>query len=450
MAELRVVEDSPSRLVLGTPLAQRLPNLVTFLVLILVGFSVLSPLFEGGLAEDPTLLLVLLFFGFFGLRSLYALVVTTTVSIDATARQATRSRSVLGAPIARTSLAFERIKQVLVGSRAPVIFNQTRSRPGWLVALESTDAPAFLVNSNGTHDEMLAVGNKISALSNKPLTDELEVARNLTEKAPDLPPIQDFGGGASTTIAPPIALPSPMGGLRPGLPRLDTLPPPNTLAADSESPEHARFEQQASQLDKSPSQSGETGSGMPATIYSAPPALELPYQPPLGSAPPVETAVPEMPSALEEPPRRAPTVRRNLQQLQQAVADDPTDSVASFQLARMLQTRGSLNQSMEMYQLSARLDPMNGAIQNDMGVLFFQQRKLKDAELAFRRAVGLDPFSVYGHYNLGLVFARTGRGKEADQEFNRVEQNAESDDDRRLAGEARNGRYGPPILSNEG
>ena len=93
---------------------------------------------------------------------------------------------------------------------------------------------------------------------------------------------------------------------------------------------------------------------------------------------------------------------------------------------------------------------MNGSMQNDLGVLFFQRGKMKEAELALRRAVGLDPFSVPNHYNLGLLLARTGRRKDAEQEFNRVRQNANNETERRLASDALTGRMTAPVLSSGG
>jgi hypothetical protein len=207
MAAMRVVEESPSQLVLGTPLGQRLPNLLSLVVFILVGYSILSSLLEGGLAQDPVSLLVLLFFAFFGLRTLYSLLVTTSVKIDRSSRTATRTTSLLGVPIGRAALPFDRVRRVIVGSRMPVAFSQSRTRTGWQVMLEAIDGPPFVANWNGTHDEMIPFGNKVAALVGKPLVDELAGARAEMQSAQDYQPIQDFGGGGRTTYAPPVVVP---------------------------------------------------------------------------------------------------------------------------------------------------------------------------------------------------------------------------------------------------
>ncbi len=457
MAALKVEQESSNQLVLGIPASQRLPNIISLVFFLIVAFSFLSSLFEGNLTEDPISVLVLLFFGFFGLRTLYSALVTTRVTIDASARRAIRTTTLLGFPIGRIELPLSGVRRVIVGSRAPVMYNQARARGVWQVTFDAADAAPFVVNSSGTHDEMLSLGKKVAALLNMPLTDELERAQREMQAAPEARPIEDFGGGGGTAYAPPIVMPAPFGG-SPASQLPEKNPPPNILAADSESPEHARFEQEAAEetMPEPAAPAAPMPGAMPPTgqmeggtapIYSAPPPLELPDQPPLVSTTPPPTPIPDFPSALEGPATSAPPRRRSLQELQKAIADDPTDSVAYYQLARLLQAGGDLDQALTMYQTAVRLDPMNGSIQNDLGVAYFQRGNLKDAEMSFRRAVGLDPFSAPNHYNLGVLLARTGRRKDAEQEFSRVQQNATSEQERQLAANASSGRLSPPMPS---
>ena len=193
MAALKVVEESPNQLVLGIPLAQRIPGLVVSLgIFLLIGYSTFSGLLQGTIGEDPSSLLVLLFLGFFLLRSVSSAVITTTVKIDGSARLATRSTSLLGISTGQVALPLDHVRRVIVGSRAPVGFSQARTPSGWLVTLDSPDGPPFVANWNGTHDEMLSFGNKIGTLVNKPLVDELERPRAEIQTAPDGQPIQEF------------------------------------------------------------------------------------------------------------------------------------------------------------------------------------------------------------------------------------------------------------------
>ncbi len=118
-----------------------------------------------------------------------------------------------------------------------------------------------------------------------------------------------------------------------------------------------------------------------------------------------------------------------------------------YRLARLWQTRGGLNQALEAYQGALRLDPLNPAMQNDLGLLYFQRGNLKEAEGAFRRANGLDPFAAAPHYNLGLLLLRTGRRAEAVEEFRRAAQNATSDAEQQRYMNAQNGTLGGPMFS---
>ena len=329
MAALKVVEESPNQLVLGIPLAQRIPGLVVSLgIFLLIGYSTLSGLLQGTIGEDPSSLLVLLFLGFFLLRSVSSAVITTTVKIDGSARLATRSTSLLGISTGQVALPLDHVRRVIVGSRAPVGFSQARTRSGWLVTLDSPDGPPFVANWNGTHDEMLSFGNKIGTLVNKPLVDELERARAQIQTAPDGQPIQDFSGGGSATYAPPVAVPSIMGGRTPASQLPDKTPPPNTLTADSESVEHARFEQEASQTASSSNESAPMAEPMPPPTFMSPPALELPNQAPMESVTYAPTAIPAEPSAPVVSAPSVPARMRSVEELQKAIADDPTDSVA--------------------------------------------------------------------------------------------------------------------------
>lgn len=472
MAALKVVQDTPNQLVLSVPLAQRLPNLVSLIFVIIVGVSILSQFTEGGFGQDPASVLIILFLAFFVFRSLSSAFTSTAITLDASARRATRSNSLLGFPLGQTSMPFDKIQRVVVGSRLPVAYGGTMMRGGWLVRLAATDGPDMLVDWNGTHDEMAPIGSKVAKLVNKPLLDEYEQARSAAGAAPDYQPIQDFGGGTGGTYAPPVAVPSPLGRPPQASSLPDKAPPPNTLTVDSANPDHARFEQQAGEPAPASPVSMDMGTGMPpiyatdmgtgstpppysmdmgtggtAPISTTPPALELPDQAPLGSLTQAQTSIPDVPSAVEASPTPVASQPRSMQALQKAIADDPTDSVSYYELGRILQQGGGLDQALDMYQNAARLDPMNGAVQNNMGAIYLQRGKMKEAELAFRRSVGLDPFSFAGHYNLGLLLWRLGRQQDSRQEFSRAQENASTDMQRQLAGHAAIGRVAGPIMN---
>ncbi|MGB8647687.1 MAG: tetratricopeptide repeat protein [Anaerolineae bacterium] len=193
-----------------------------------------------------------------------------------------------------------------------------------------------------------------------------------------------------------------------------------------------------------------SGQGMGTASYSQP-ALGMPDQAPLGTITSVSSAVPAAASVAAPEPAAPPAqswVRpRTYDELQKAIADDPNDAQAYYQLARSWHARGGYNEALAAYQQAVHLDPTSAPAQNDLGVLYLQRGKYGEAEVAFRRASGLDPFFVVGHYNLGMLLARTRRSGEARQAFMRGLQSAATDAEQRLFENAQKGIFVNPILS---
>jgi len=76
------------------------------------------------------------------------------------------------------------------------------------------------------------------------------------------------------------------------------------------------------------------------------------------------------------------------------------------------------------------------AIQNDIhiahvdiGIILMDQRKYKDAEEAFRRAVEVDPAKADAHYRLARLYQATGNNSAAQKEFETVRQLNEKEDE---------------------
>ena len=67
---------------------------------------------------------------------------------------------------------------------------------------------------------------------------------------------------------------------------------------------------------------------MPPPTFMSPPALELPNQAPMESVTYAPTAIPAEPSAPVVSAPSVPPRIRSVEELQKAIADDPTDSVA--------------------------------------------------------------------------------------------------------------------------
>lgn len=398
MAKLKLKEETARRIVLETPLGERLSNLTGLVIFFCVAYSILSTLFGGAFSGDVFSLLVMLFMLFVGLRALYSALSTTTVTLDLTARLATRTRALAGLPLQRAELPLDRVRRVVVDWGGPQL---AAAREGfWRVSLEPTTGANFVVNVPGTRGEMLALGQKLSAFLNKPLRDDSEAAATAFVQTTAV----DSG------YAPPITAPTSFGDMLPAPPP-DNAPPPNVFVADSPSPEHTRFEQEAR---------GET-------------------------AEEAVTPVPEI--TLAAPAPSSPPRRRSFDELKQAVAVDPSDSAAFYLLARAYYARRMFDQAAVAYANAIRLDPLNTAAQNDLGVLYLERGKLKEAEAVLRRALALEPFAAHIRYNLGLLLLRRKRQKEALQEFQRAIENAADEQERRIYAAALQGRPGALLVS---
>ncbi len=464
MAALKIKEDSSNALVLDTSLAQRVSNLGSVFGLAVLLCVCSSSIFSNSRSTDPVQLIFALIALFFVLRAVYALLGTTTVAIDSTLRVASRSSSLFGIPLRRAELPFDRVKQIALNARARTSRNASLGN-FWSVQLDPDEGAPLVVNTNGSHAEMAALADKLSGILRKPISDPIPTEAPGAATIPEFRPIENFGGGGTPSYAPPVAAPSLFGGRAPASQLPEKQPEPNTFAPDSLAPDHAQFEDDArtrelrdevvsadlasaSTPTRTEISTSEGTNPLGSTsLYSSQPAMDLPDQPALGGTGD-QTTAPSTPNIVAAPSARiAPPRRRSYDELKQALAQDPTDSEASYQLARILHSRGLFADAENYYQSAVRYDPLNSSAQNDLGVLNLQRGKFKEAETALRRAIGLDPFSEAAHYNLGLVLARTGRRNEAVQEFKRAADNASSDNARQLYTSAANGNLAGPILS---
>ena len=71
-------------------------------------------------------------------------------------------------------------------------------------------------------------------------------------------------------------------------------------------------------------------------------------------------------------------------------------------------------------------DPEYSPAYEALGRMLVKEQKYPEAEEALRKAVLLSPGSVKAHYQLGILFGRTGRQEDAEKEIETVrELNAE-------------------------
>ncbi len=99
--------------------------------------------------------------------------------------------------------------------------------------------------------------------------------------------------------------------------------------------------------------------------------------------------------------------------LQEALArhnaeKDPADFAAHYNLAAMLQARGSMEEAMKHYELALRIRPEDAAANNAFGAALLATGQVEKAVAHFTSALKTRPTYFDAHYNLGLTLASRG------------------------------------------
>jgi Flp pilus assembly protein TadD len=105
---------------------------------------------------------------------------------------------------------------------------------------------------------------------------------------------------------------------------------------------------------------------------------------------------------------------------EQAVARNPRDPVAQFNLAVALHDAGELDAAIGHYEEAVRLAPANESVHLRLGAAFFASDRLAEAITEFTEAARLAPDDPTAHFNLGGALGRTGRFTEAVDEYDHV------------------------------
>jgi tetratricopeptide (TPR) repeat protein/tRNA A-37 threonylcarbamoyl transferase component Bud32 len=131
------------------------------------------------------------------------------------------------------------------------------------------------------------------------------------------------------------------------------------------------------------------------------------------------------PEALEQPPPTIVEFGRWLIEkdppaavalLRRAHRRHPNDYWINFELARALSAikPPQLEEAIGFYRAAQALHPQSPTVHNNLGVAFFQQRKLAEAEEEFREALRLNPDFSEAHSNLGSVLEQQEKFTEAE------------------------------------
>ena len=73
--------------------------------------------------------------------------------------------------------------------------------------------------------------------------------------------------------------------------------------------------------------------------------------------------------------------------------------------------------AIKLYSSSLSAFPNSSRLHNNLGLALWEDKRLEDAELHFRKALSIDPQNFYAHQNLGLLLAHNHRFFEAEAHF---------------------------------
>ena len=92
---------------------------------------------------------------------------------------------------------------------------------------------------------------------------------------------------------------------------------------------------------------------------------------------------------------------------------DPENVDIHLQLAQLAAGRGDLGRALTHLETAARLRPDDAAVQNNLGILFFNARRYDECLVAMARAAALDTTSATPHLYRGLAYRGLDRSETA-------------------------------------
>jgi tetratricopeptide (TPR) repeat protein len=105
---------------------------------------------------------------------------------------------------------------------------------------------------------------------------------------------------------------------------------------------------------------------------------------------------------------------------EQAVAQNPNDPVAHYNLGNALADAGLAREAIEQYEVALRLRPGYTEAHKSLGGVLVQLGSLQDAIAHYEESVRSDPNDPTTRFNLGSTLARAGRLREAIEQYRQV------------------------------
>jgi superkiller protein 3 len=103
--------------------------------------------------------------------------------------------------------------------------------------------------------------------------------------------------------------------------------------------------------------------------------------------------------------------------LKKSLAVQPNQIPAAYYLALTYDATGDDDRAIPMFRDLLKSNPQHVPSYVKLGGILVRQHQYEEAERDLERAVSLDPNSVEGHYQLGLVLRRLGKAAESETQF---------------------------------
>jgi predicted Zn-dependent protease len=104
-----------------------------------------------------------------------------------------------------------------------------------------------------------------------------------------------------------------------------------------------------------------------------------------------------------------------LQVLDKALALRPGLARANYFYARVLKEDGRYDEAIAKLQSVLQQYPRDRVVQNELGRIYFLQKKYAEAVKAFQATLAIDPEDLQAHYNLMLCYNGLGDDKRAEE-----------------------------------
>jgi len=128
--------------------------------------------------------------------------------------------------------------------------------------------------------------------------------------------------------------------------------------------------------------------------------------------------------------------RKKLAELEQAVNENPTDTVAIRKYADYLAASHKMNEAIPYYERILTADPKRSDIHFSLAVIYFNNQNFDKCDNENEKVLKYDPQNQMALYNLGAVAATRGLKEKAKDYWNRVVSINENTETAQLAKES--------------